>query len=120
MNVDATSTATKSELAKYLYETRRLREKFLPPDLFAEPAWDILLLLYWAGESGQRMSISAVCCSAGVPETTAQRWIQKLLETGMLNKEPHPTDLRVSWLTLSAQAKASLEEYLSTAADKRP
>lgn len=108
-----TTSSRQADLAKHIYEMRRLRDRFLPPDLLAEPGWDILLFLYWAGEKHQRMTVSSVCASAGVPGTTALRWIQKLLETGMLEKQPHPTDLRVSWLALSNRAKITLDRYLA-------
>jgi DNA-binding MarR family transcriptional regulator len=106
------------ELAKQIYEMRRLREKFLSQDLLAEPGWDILLILYWAGATQQRMTISGACVSAGVPPTTALRWVQRLIETGMVEKEPHPTDHRVSWLTLSKEATDTLDEFLAVVAER--
>lgn len=116
--LEPSSGVARSNLAKHLYEMRRMRDKFLPHDLFAEPAWDILLLLYWAGETRQRMTVSAVCVSAGVPGTTALRWIQNLIETDMIEKSPHPTDMRVSWLSLSSRAKVALDAYLQVVIDK--
>jgi hypothetical protein len=113
----ASSSVTRSDLAKHLYDMRRIRDQFLPPDLFAEPGWDILLLLFWAGETQQRMSVTAVCVSAGVPGTTALRWIQHLVETGMVEKAPHPTDMRVSWLSLSSRAKVAVDAYLAMVID---
>lgn len=116
--LEASTSVARSDLAKHLYEMRRMRDQFLPPDLFAEPGWDILLLLYWAGETQQRMSVTAVCVSAGVPGTTALRWIQNLIEIDMIEKAPHPTDMRVSWLSLSNRAKIALDGYLQMVLDK--
>src|SRR5687768_2889769 len=90
LDLNQTSVLSRGALAKHLYEMRRLRENYFPADLFAEPAWDVLLLLYWAGDAQQRLSISAVCSSAGVPATTALRWIQKLVEMKMIRREAHP------------------------------
>ena len=116
--LETSSGVARSNLAKHIYEMRRTRDKFLSPHLFAEPAWDILLLLYWAGETQQRMSVTAVCASAGVPGTTALRWIQNLIETDMIEKAPHPADTRVSWLSLSNRAKVALDAYFQMVIDK--
>ena len=112
------SNIARPELAKQIYEMRRLRDRFLSQDILSEPGWDILLILYWAGEEQRRMSISAVCVSAGVPPTTALRWVHKLIETGMVEKEPHPTDHRVSWLTLSKEAKVTLNSFLAIISER--
>src|SRR3546814_5506642 len=39
---------------------RRLRDRFFPGDLFADPAWDMLLDLMAAHLSGQRVSVSSL------------------------------------------------------------
>ena len=116
--IEATTHVSRADLAKHLYEMRRKRDDFLPPDLFAEPAWDIMLLLYWADEKQDRMSVSAVCASAGVPATTAMRWIQTLIDTRLVERTAHPTDLRMSWLSLTLEARTALERYLSWVIEK--
>lgn len=100
-----------ANIASYLYEIRRMRDKFLPKELFADPAWDILLILYSKYLSHERLSVSAVCGYAGVPATTALRWIENLHELNLVVKERDFTDRRVTWLTLSDQARSSLSEF---------
>jgi hypothetical protein len=41
----------RAELARLLYRQRRQRDEHLPAELLGEPAWDILLILYWARHS---------------------------------------------------------------------
>ena len=36
----------RAELAKEIHGARRARNKFFPSEMFADPAWDILLILY--------------------------------------------------------------------------
>lgn len=101
-----------AEAAKWLYDQRRRREQHLPPELFGEPAWDILLILYWAQHSQRRLTVSAVCASAGAPTTTALRYIEHLCRSGHIVKQPHPTDRRISWLSLSNDADQRIGHYL--------
>lgn len=102
----------RAEIAKRLYDQRRRRELFLPADLFGEPSWDILLILYWARHSQRRLTVSAVCASSGAPTTTALRYIDHLLRTGQIAKQRHPTDRRVSWLSLSDETDCKIGQYI--------
>ena len=98
-------------LAKHIYEMRRARDQFLPPDMFAEPAWDILLYLYGMHAAQHRATVTAVCASAGVPTSTALRWIQRLEIIGLIEKESHPTDNRISWVQLSTEGECQLDRF---------
>ena len=97
--------------ADRVYRCRRLRSRYFAEHLFADPAWDILLLLYSLQPSGRQVSISAVCSSAGVPESTGHRWIEKLIQTGMVAREKHPKDRRVNWVRLSDGTVERLDAY---------
>lgn len=110
----------RAKVAKRLHDQRRRREQFLPAELFGEPAWDILLILYWARHSQRRLSVSAVCASSGAPSTTALRYIEHLLRTGQIAKERHPTDKRISWLSLSDETDFKIGQYLDRIGDARP
>jgi hypothetical protein len=50
---------------------RRLRNQFFADELFADPAWDMLLDLFAAGLEKRRVSVSSLCIAAAVPPTTA-------------------------------------------------
>lgn len=101
--------------ASKVYAIRRTRDRFFPNDLFAEPAWDILLLLYGVEQSQERLSISAVCASVGAPATTVLRWIDKLEMAGLISRQKHPTDRRVSWLQLTRDCISRLDRFFDTA-----
>lgn len=101
--------------ANKVYATRRIRGRFFPDDLFAEPAWDILLLLYGVEQSQERLSVSAVCASVGTPATTVLRWIDKLEHAGLISRQKHPTDRRVSWLQLTQDCIARLDQFFDAA-----
>lgn len=50
---------------------RRLREQMFSPELFADPAWDMLLDLYAARLERRRVSVSSLCIAAAVPRCGA-------------------------------------------------
>ncbi len=81
--------------------SRRLRDHIFSPDLFADPAWDILLDLMAARLEGARVSVSSLCIAAAVPPTTALRWIRQLTDRGLLERQADPDDGRRIFITLS-------------------
>jgi hypothetical protein len=85
---------------------------FLDADLFADPARDILLDLFVAGEEGARISISSCCIAAAVPPTTALRWIGMLKKRGLVNETIDPMDGRRKWLSLSPHAREAVRAYV--------
>jgi DNA-binding MarR family transcriptional regulator len=115
----STFASERAELARELYQNRRARDRLFDTELFADPAWDILLILYCASHSQQRLSVSNVCASAGVPATTALRWIGELCRMELVCKAKSPTDGRVTWLYLADQAGQRLDRYFDRILDNR-
>lgn len=101
----------RAEFATRVYRSRRLRGKYFAEGLFADAAWDILLLLYSLEAEGKRVSVSAVCASAGVPESTGHRWIERLIDAGLVIRERHPSDRRVNWVRLSDRTVQAMDRY---------
>ena len=102
-----------ARLVKEILRSRRRREKLFGEELFGEPAWDILLELYAAEQTQQKLSVSSVCYVSAVPPTTALRWIQRLEDEGWLERRDDPFDGRRSWIQLTAKASADLRSYLA-------
>jgi DNA-binding MarR family transcriptional regulator len=97
-----------------LLKLRRNRDHFFGEDLFADPAWDILLELYAASLGQFRVSVTSLCAGAAVPATTALRWISHLEQKGMINRKADPTDGRRHFLMLSNQAIEAMNGYFRT------
>jgi DNA-binding MarR family transcriptional regulator len=92
-----------------IIRARRLRDQFLPADLFADPAWDMLLDLLAARLAGQRVSVSSLCIAAAVPPTTALRWIRQLTDRAVFARIDDPADGRRVFIELTdAAAQAVL------------
>lgn len=96
-------------------KTRRMRENFFPSDLFADPAWDILLDLTLARIEARVTSVSSVCIAASVPNTTALRWLNNLLENGIVQRVPDQTDKRRHYIEISDHFYEHMVAFISKA-----
>ena len=96
-----------------MIKARRARESVLGADLFADPAWDMLLEAYRAHLLQARLSVTSLCHGAAVPATTALRWLQKLEQDGWLTRTADPLDARRVWVQLSAEGSARMSQYFS-------
>ena len=97
-----------------LLKLRRHRDRFFDSDLFADPAWDILLALYAASLAQLRVSVTSLCHSAAVPATTALRWINQLEGRGLIARRNDPMDGRRQFLTLSEVVHKARDGYFRT------
>lgn len=89
-------------------KARRARDALFGADLFADPAWDLLLDLLLCDLEQRRVSISSACLAAAVPATTALRWIVQLETRGLVLRIDDPGDRRRSYLTLTPAARDAL------------
>lgn len=99
-------------LARSEYMHRRRRETIFEADIFAEPAWDMLLDLYVQDHLGRTVSIHSLCIAAMVPPTTALRWIGKLVIDGLIQRQRSRDDHRVVHVALTERGQATMEQYL--------
>lgn len=93
------------------YDARRERDNFFPEGLFADPAWDILLDLYIAGYLGKDIGVSSACVGASVPQTTGLRWLDRLVELGLVNRSRR--DGRSITVSLSDEATVRMTDLLA-------
>ena len=105
-------------LVRRVLRVRRDRARFLPPELFADPAWDMLLDLTAARLEGKLMPVSSLCIAAAVPTTTALRWIRSLSDAGIIERRPDPFDARRSYVQLSDAAAEAMFGWLRLFADQ--
>ncbi|MGB3711207.1 MAG: MarR family transcriptional regulator [Erythrobacter sp.] len=103
-----------AELALAQYERRRNRNSiFGRPDLFGEPAWDILLDLYVAFVRDKPVSVSSACIGSAAPPTTGLRWLGVLCEEGFTLREHDPNDLRRVLVRLTERGIAAMDAYFA-------
>lgn len=99
---------------RQLLKARRARANFFGAHLFADPAWDILLLAYVAFLEGEGLLVSELCCDSVVPATTTLRWVKALEQDGWLIRHSDKLEGPQSRLTLSAAGKLGMERYLAS------
>ena len=95
-----------------MIRARRLRDQFFRGDLFADPAWDMLLDLMAARLEKNSVAVSSLCIAAAVPATTALRWIKALTDRGLLVRQADPQDGRRVYIELSDDTARALAAYL--------
>lgn len=98
-----------------LIQMRRRRSQYLPEDLFADPAWDMLLELLHAEATDRRIPVSGLCAASGVPSTTALRWIGAMVERGLINRCEDRHDRRRAYLALAPEISRALRLYFAEA-----
>jgi hypothetical protein len=108
----ARDDASRARIVRDTIRRRRARSQFFPAELFADPAWDILLDLAAARLEGKRVSISSLCIAADVPTTTALRWIKGMTDAGILVRHDDPDDGRRSFVDMSDETARAMDGYL--------
>ncbi len=96
-----------------LIRARRLRARFFDGELFADPAWDMLLDLAAARLEGASVAVSSLCIAAAVPPTTALRWIRMMSDQGLFVRTADPMDGRRVFIELSDRVARAMNGYFA-------
>jgi DNA-binding MarR family transcriptional regulator len=91
---------------------RELRRKLFEPNMFGEPAWEILLALYVTDSVERRLSIAQLTTVTHVPLTTALRWLAHLEDQEFVSRSIAPSDQRIVLIELTDFGRRSMEVYL--------
>ena len=100
-------------LVRRIIRQRQLRARFFEGELFADPAWDILLDLAAARAEHKRVSVTSLCIASGVPPTTALRWIAQMTDAGLLERIEDESDRRRAFIALSPRAADAIARYFA-------
>jgi hypothetical protein len=110
---DAQPSLPDPRLVRRIIRQRHLRARFFDGDLFADPAWDMLLDLTAARAEGVRVSVTSLCIASGVPPTTALRWISQMTQAGLLERAEDETDRRRAFIALTDKAAEAMARYFA-------
>jgi DNA-binding MarR family transcriptional regulator len=100
-------------LAREIYEARRVRAKVFGQQIFGEPAWDMLLALYFMPSQGEILSVSGLSHAACIPESTGLRWQATLTKEDMIERGPPGIDKRKQFMRLTHKGRALMDTYLT-------
>jgi hypothetical protein len=108
-------TAIAVKKAADLIEITRRRSRLVSvANLFADPAWFIMLDLFVRQHSGLQTSVSSACHASFSPVTTALRHLAILTERNIIEREYDPVDQRRVFVKLTEEAKAEIQRTLLT------
>ena len=102
-----------AETVRAVIRARRMRSRFFSEELFADPAWDMLLDLLQAEIAQLRVPVSSLCIAAAVPATTALRWIKTMTEQGLFVRRADPHDGRRVFVELAPAASDAMRRYFA-------
>ena len=108
------------ERVDWLIRARGNRARYLTPELFADPAWDILLDLLRAEIAHDRVSVSSASIVASVPATTGLRWLKALEQQGLIVRQRDLHDARRTYVTLSSDMSMALRRYFVEVVGTQP
>jgi len=101
------------DTVRAVIRARRLRGRYFSEELFADPAWDMLLDLLQAEISRLRVPVSSLCIAAAVPATTALRWLKTMVQEGLFLRRADPHDGRRVFVELAPQTSHALRRYFN-------
>ena len=102
-----------ADVVRNVIRARRLRARFFSEELFADPAWDMLLDLLQAEIAQLRVPVSSLCIAAAVPATTALRWLKTLVSQGLFVRRADPHDGRRVFVELAPDTSQALRRYFA-------
>jgi DNA-binding MarR family transcriptional regulator len=101
------------DIVRSVIRARRLRNRYFSEELFADPAWDMLLDLLQAEIAQLRVPVSSLCIAAAVPATTALRWLKNMVDQGLFIRRADPHDARRVFVELAPQTSLALRRYFT-------
>lgn len=94
--------------------TKRRSRLVSAANLFADPAWFILLDLFVRQHQGLQTSVSSACHASFSPVTTALRHIAILTERNIIQRQYDPVDQRRVYLQLTDETNEEIQRILLT------
>jgi DNA-binding MarR family transcriptional regulator len=102
-----------ADTVRTIIRARRLRARYFPEEIFADPAWDMLLDLLQAEISQLRVPVSSLCIAAAVPATTALRWLKTMVTQGLFLRRADPHDGRRVFVELAPETSRAMRSYFA-------
>jgi DNA-binding MarR family transcriptional regulator len=102
-----------ADTVRGVIRARRLRSRYFREELFADPAWDMLLDLLQAEIAQLRVPVSSLCIAAAVPATTALRWLKTMVSQGIFVRRADPHDGRRVFVELAPEASQAMRRYFA-------
>jgi CheY-like chemotaxis protein/DNA-binding MarR family transcriptional regulator len=99
------------DAAELLLKARQKRDSIFGPELFEDPAWNIMLDLYSSTLSGRTVTVSDLCIASGTSSTTALRRLGTLAEMGLIARIPDASDRRRVLVTQTQAGREAMDRF---------
>lgn len=110
--------AVSAAFVKELIALRSERDRISSAFRFADPAWDLLLDLTAARLEGRTVGVAGAGMAPNVPGTTAVRWLDKLVQDGLIERSAESGDGRGGTLRTSDETHERMLGHLSDSVEK--
>lgn len=100
------------ERAEWILRVRRSREGLFGRAMMGEPAFDLLLCLYLQSDE-RETSLTSLAKPAGIPYSSAMRWIDYLAGKGFVARTKSERDRRATCVQLTEAGRAVMDELLA-------
>lgn len=107
-------------IATAFYRARQRRAAYFDAELFAEPAWDMLLDLFVNSVRGVRVPTTSLCLAANVSHATGTRWIGQLQAAGLLLRKKEFLDRRYNLVEMTPLGFRLMRQYLTDTIRRLP
>lgn len=111
---DSHSTISEAGFLEILILSRRMREALFLTGMFNEPAWSMMLDLYYCYLRGEPVPVSSLCVAANAPSTTAFRRIDAMEAVGLVRRSKDRRDGRRVLVNLTDQSVLLMEQYIQS------
>lgn len=101
-----------ARIAASIFRARQRRLKHFDADLFGDPAWDMLLDLFVNQVRGVRVTVGSLGLAARVPQATGIRWIDVLVQKGLVRKLSAADDRRLTLVELTQEGFRKVRAYV--------
>lgn len=107
------SVAVRFAKVRAAKEERSRRAEYFPEELFAEPAWDILLELYAFELVGRSVTERELTERIPVPGSVSIRWLKLLDALSLVTRKVDVVDRTQLRIELTSKALNALDAYFS-------
>ena len=98
--------------ARHARRLRATMSAFLPRDLLVDPAWDMMIDLFIAAGTGERLCVKDLRLMSGESAAGAMRRIDRLQESGLIARHPDANDHRRVHIGLTEKGHMALAAML--------
>jgi len=78
-----------------------------------DPGWNMMLDLVVAEQEGKPVSVTSLCLGSGVPSTTALRYVDRLVDYGLAERDDDRFDMRRTLIRFTPGTSGKVSSLLS-------